>query len=164
MIRALSCFAFFLLVPLIASSADPLPTLNVWPKVAPGEKGPLVPEKATLAKGRDGITSITNVSVPTLTIYHPAKDKNTGAAVIIAPGGGYNVLAWEHEGTMVGEWLQSIGVTGVLLKYRVPRRPDQPRDQPPVGALQDAQRAISLTRSKAKEWGVNPGRIGMLGF
>jgi gluconolactonase len=83
---------------------------------------------------------------------------------VIAPGGGYNNLAWEHEGTMVGEWLKSLGVTGVLLKYRVPRRPDQPKDKPPVGALQDAQRAIGLVRSKAKEWGINPNRIGMLGF
>src|SRR5262249_54445578 len=61
-------------------------------------------------------------------------------------------------------WLQSIGVTGVLLKYRVPRRPDQPQDRPPAFALVDAQRAIRLTRSKAKEWGLNPNRIGMLGF
>src|SRR5262249_56071481 len=92
------------------------------------------------------------------------KDGDGGTGVGIARGGGYNNLAWEHEGTMVGEWLKSVGVTGVLLKYRVPRRPDQPRDQPPVGALQDAQRAIGLVRSKAKEWGLNPNRIGMLGF
>jgi gluconolactonase len=65
---------------------------------------------------------------------------------------------------MVGEWLQSIGVTGVILKYRVPRRADAPKGEPPLGALQDAQRAISITRSKAKEWNIDPNRIGMLGF
>ena len=85
-------------------------------------------------------------------------------AVIVAPGGGYNVLAWEHEGTQVAEWLNKIGVTAVVLKYRVPRRPDQPKGQPPIGALQDAQRAVSLVRSNAKEWGVNPEHIGFLGF
>jgi gluconolactonase len=157
-------FALTALVPLLARSADPPPVLNVWPKVAPGEKVDIGEEKATPAKGRDAITSITNVSKPTLTIYRPTKEKNTGCAVVIAPGGGYNVLAWEHEGTMVGEWLQSIGVTGVLLKYRVPRRADQPKGEPPVGALQDAQRAISVTRANAKEWGIDPNRIGMLGF
>lgn len=162
MIRTLSCFTL-LFVPLLAS-ADPLPVLNVWPKAVPGEKGDLGEEKQTKAKGRDAITSLTNVSTPTLTIYRPAKGKDTGAAIIIAPGGGYTNLAWEHEGTMVGEWLQSIGVTGVLLKYRVPRRADAPKGEPPLGALQDAQRAISITRSKAKEWNIDPNRIGMLGF
>ena len=161
--RRLSLFAL-LLAPLLARAADPLPVLDVWPKGAPGEKLDIGDEKVTTAKGRDAITSITNVSKPTLTIYRPAKEKNTGAAVVIAPGGGYNNLAWEHEGTMVGEWLQSIGVTGVLVKYRVPRRADSPKGDPPLGALQDAQRAISLTRSKAKEWGIDPARIGMLGF
>jgi gluconolactonase len=163
MIRTISCFAL-LLVPLVACSADPLPVLNVWPKAVPGEKGDPGPEKQMKAKGRDAITSITNVSTPTLTLYRPAKDRDTGAAVVIAPGGGYNVLAWEHEGTMVGEWLQSVGITGVLLKYRVPRRDGATRGAPPVGALQDAQRAISITRSKAKEWGIDPHRVGMLGF
>ena len=135
----------------------------MWPKGAPGEKGDLGDEKSTTGKG-GGVTSITNVSKPTLTVYRPAKEKNTGAAVVVAPGGGYNVLAWEHEGTMVGEWLQSVGVTGVVLKYRVPRRADAPKGDPPLGALQDAQRAISLTRANAKTWGVDPARIGMLGF
>ena len=162
--RLVAALALPILLPLLARSADPLPPLNVWPKVAPGEKGDLGDEKLTKAKGRDAITSITNVSTPTLTIYRPTKEKNTGAAVVVAPGGGYTNLAWEHEGTMVGEWLQSIGVTGVILKYRVPRRADQPKGDPPIGALQDAQRAISITRSKAKEWNIDPNRIGMLGF
>src|SRR4051812_8848491 len=162
--RLLYALALPLLLSPLARSADPLPVFDVWPKTAPGETGTIGEEKITTAKGRDAITSITNVSKPTVTIYQAAKDKNTGAAIVVAPGGGYTNLAWEHEGSMVGEWLQSIGVTGVVLKYRVPRRPDAPKGDPPVGALQDAQRAISMTRSKAKEWGLDPNRIGMLGF
>lgn len=161
--RLLIVFALTPVVPLFARSADPLPVLDVWPKGAPGEKGDLGEEKITKGKGGN-VTSITNVSKPTITIYRPAKDKNTGAAVVVAPGGGYNNLAWEHEGTLVGEWLQSIGVTGILVKYRVPRRADSPKGEPPLGALQDAQRAISMTRAKAKEWDIDPKRIGMLGF
>jgi len=162
--RALVVLGFLLLFPLLVVAADKPEKSDLWPGAIPGEKGNLGDEKATSSKPGAPVSSITNISKPTLTIYKPAKDKDTGAAIVIAPGGGYNVLAWEHEGTMVGEWLQSIGVTGVLLKYRVPRRADQPKDAPPIGALQDAQRAISTTRSNAKEWGIKPDRIGMLGF
>jgi gluconolactonase len=156
--------AFLLVCPLWALAADKLPVYDLWPGVPPGEKSDLGEEKATMSKSGNAVVSITNVSKPTLTIYKPAKDKDTATAIVVAPGGGYSVLAWEHEGTMVGEWLQSIGVTGVILKYRVPKRADQPKDAPPIGALQDAQRAIGTTRAKAKEWGINPDRIGMLGF
>ena len=94
----------------------------------------------------------------------PSEENDTGAAVIVAPGGGYTILAWEHEGTMVGDWLNKLGVTAVVLKYRVPRRPDAPKDSPPIWAYQDAQRAVGIVRSRAKEWGIDPKRIGMLGF
>ncbi len=145
-------------------AADKPTVLDLWPGVAPGEKGNLGDEVAEKGKVGTGITKVTNVSKPTLTVYRPDKGIDTGAAVVVAPGGGYSVLAWEHEGTQAGEWLQSIGVTGVVLEYRVPRRPDQPKDQPPVGALQDGQRALSVVRTRAKDWGVDPARIGMLGF
>ncbi|MDB5310468.1 MAG: alpha/beta hydrolase [Gemmataceae bacterium] len=161
MSRRLAAIFLTLFLPVLAPAADP-PVSDLWPGVAPGEKGNVPDEKVTPTNG--AAKAITNVSKPTLTVYRPAKDKDTGAAVVIAPGGGYHVLAWEHEGTMVGEWLQSIGVTGVLVKYRVPRRPDRPKDAPPIGALQDAQRAISTTRARAKDWGIDPHRIGMLGF
>jgi acetyl esterase/lipase len=162
MSRVIAALTLPLLLPLFSVAADTPPVYDLWPGAVPGETGNVPAEKATPTTGSP--KSITNVSRPTLTVYRPAKDKDTGAAVVIAPGGGYNVLAWEHEGTMVGEWLQSIGVTGVLLKYRVPRRPDQDKAAPPVGALQDAQRAISTTRARAKEWGIDPHRVGMLGF
>jgi acetyl esterase/lipase len=83
---------------------------------------------------------------------------------LICPGGGYWDLYWQLEGEEVAAWLNSIGVTGVILKYRVPRRPDEPQSEPARRPLQDAQRAVSLVRSKAKELGVHPDRIGIVGF
>jgi acetyl esterase/lipase len=137
-------------------AADAPPVLDLWPGKVPGEKGDIAPEKID---GKQGSRNLTNVSRPTLTIYRPAADRNTGVAVVIAPGGGYRLLAWDHEGEDVAAWLNSLGITGVLLKYRVPRRSDNPK-----AALQDAQRALSLVRSKADEWGLDPKRIGMVGF
>jgi acetyl esterase/lipase len=107
---------------------------------------------------------LTNVSKPTLTIYRPAKDKDTGAAMLIAPGGGYHNLGWDVEGTEIAEWLNSIGVTGIILKYRCPRRPGDVKNVPPIGPLKDSQRAVSLVRANAKDWGIDPKRIGMVGF
>jgi acetyl esterase/lipase len=135
--------------------------LNVWPGNPPGETKTIAAEKVETSRG---VKRITNVSKPTLSVFRPAKDKDTGAAVIVCPGGGYNILAWDLEGEEVAGWLNSIGVTAIVLKYRVPRRPDQPQNKPPAGALQDAQRAISLVRNKAKEWNIDPKRIGILGF
>ncbi len=146
----------------LARTEDKPEVLNVWPGNPPGENKPIAEEKTTKSKGV--VTSITNVSKPTLSVFRPDKDKDTGTAVIVCPGGGYNFLAWAHEGEDVAAWLNSIGVTGIVLKYRVPRRPDQPQGMPPVGALQDAQRALSLVRSKANEWKIDPHRIGILGF
>ena len=84
--------------------------------------------------------------------------------MLICPGGGYWNLYWELEGEEVAAWLNSLGVTGIILKYRVPRRPDEPKGEPARRPLQDAQRAVSLVRSKAREWGIDPQRIGMVGF
>lgn len=119
--------------------------------------------------GLGEIRILTNVSKPTITIYSPPEDKNTGTAIIICPGGGYHNLLWELEGEDVAAWCASVGITGVILKYRVPRRPDdpgfgQPTMPPPRGPLIDAQRAISLVRSRAAEWKINPRRIGIGGF
>ncbi len=139
--------------------ADDAPTtIDVWPATAPGETGQ-VGDETRVTDG--GITRVSNVTKPTLTFFRPEKDKDTGAAVIINPGGGYSILAWDLEGEEVAKWLNSIGVTGILHKYRVPARPNQPRYKAP---LQDAQRAVSLVRSKAGELSLDPKRIGMLGF
>jgi acetyl esterase/lipase len=152
----------------VLSAADTTrTTLDVWPGKPPGEVGTVGEEQAKTVTQPDGttvITSLTNVSKPTLTISRPEAAKNTGAAVLVFPGGGYNVLAWDHEGEQVARWLNSIGVTAAVLKYRVPRREGTPKDVQPVQALMDAQRAISLVRSKAAEWQIDAKRIGVLGF
>lgn len=167
MLRLRTCVLLLVslyLLPLVQAAEKPL-ILDVWPGKAPGEKDPIEVEKVLESKpGEKPVKRITNVSHPTLTIFRPARDKETGAAVVIAPGGGYNILAWDLEGEEVAAWLNSIGVTGIVLKYRVPRRPSDAKGEPPVRSLMDAQRALSLVRSKAGELGIDPKRIGMLGF
>jgi acetyl esterase/lipase len=145
----------------LAAAAEP-PTLEVWPGDVPGEKGD-IPEESVQPpnEGQKPVRRVTNVTRPTITVYRPEPGKETGAAVLICPGGGYNILAMDLEGEEVAEWLNSIGVTGVVLKYRVPRRKDLPKHQAP---LQDAQRAMSLLRSNAARWNIDPKRIGILGF
>jgi acetyl esterase/lipase len=136
--------------------------IDVWPNAVPGEKGDVLPETLTTHEHRGApIKKYNNVSKPTLTVYKPDPAKDTGAAVVICPGGGYNILAWDLEGTEVAAWLNTIGVTGVVLKYRVPRRKEREKHDAP---LQDAQRAVSLVRHHAKIWGLDPNRIGILGF
>jgi acetyl esterase/lipase len=130
----------------------------LWPGMAPGDKENIGEEKDT-TPGQN-IIRLTNVSKPTITLFRPAAGKDTGGAVIVCPGGGYNILAYNLEGTEVCEWLNSIGETGVLLKYRVPGRGGERY----TASLQDAQRAVGLVRSRAKQWGIDPKRIGILGF
>jgi acetyl esterase/lipase len=107
---------------------------------------------------------VTNVTRPTLTLYRPAPEQDSGTAMLICPGGGYWNLYWQLEGEEVARWLNSIGVTGIVLKYRVPRRADELKGKPARRPLQDAQRAVSLVRSRAREWGIHPERIGLVGF
>ena len=147
------------------SGAEPT-VLDLWPGKPPGETKTLPPEE-NMWKADDKpvgdrpIIKLTNVSVPTLSIYRPAKEKDCGAAVIVCPGGGHRILAFDHEGTETAQWLNTIGVTGIVLKYRVPfRNPDKRWE----AAVQDAQRAVSMVRSKAGEWKLDPKRIGILGF
>ena len=157
-------YAFALLVTLPVAKAQQL-TLPLWPNGAPETyQGP--PE-ADITKSTDPwiagkpLMHLSNVGAPTLTVYKPADDKNTGAAVLVFPGGGYRILAYDLEGTEVCTWLNSIGVTCVLVKYRVPFRdhyPENPAD------LEDAQQAMRLTRAHAKEWNIDSKRIGALGF
>ena len=102
-----------------------------------------------------------NVSTPTLSVYSPPAGKNTGAAVLVFPGGGYSILALDLEGSEICEWLNTIGVTGVLVKYRVPAQQNSARKGAP---LEDAQRAISMVRHDAAKWHIDPARIGIVGF
>lgn len=163
MFRIASLGVMIALVSGSVALAQPRPiTLNVWPSKVPGEDGKVPPEKSYDHKSPVGkIKLITDVSHPTLTVFRPAPEKDVGAAVVICPGGAYRVLAWDLEGTEVAQWLNSLGVTAAVLKYRVPKRARSARHEPP---LQDAQRAVSLIRSKAKEWHLDPHRIGILGF
>lgn len=133
--------------------------MKLWDGKAPGETGNIPAEKTE--KGDDGISRTSNVSVPTMTPYFPAAEKRNGTAVLVCPGGGYNILASEHEGSEVCKWLNDLGVTAVLLKYRVPRREGFPKHEAP---LEDAQRALEMIREKAAEWHVDPKKVGILGF
>ena len=148
-----------------AISAEPI-VVDVWPGKTPGDIGIPGEERSRIHDSRFvGPTKlVTNVTKPTLTIYSPPRDQNTGTAMIICPGGGYWDLFWELEGEEVAAWLNAHGMTGIILKYRVPRRPGEIRGEPPLGPQLDAQRAMSLVRSRAAEWGINPARIGMIGF
>jgi acetyl esterase/lipase len=146
--------------------APGLTTLALWPHGAPGATPNPAPEVDTtneqhheLIAGKP-IIRLGNVSTPTLTVYAP-KGKNTGAAVVVFPGGGYQILAIDLEGTEVCDWLTSSGITRVLVKYRVPDTGPYPKS---AAALQDAQRALGIVRSRAAEWKIDPQRIGVLGF
>ncbi len=137
----------------------------IWPDGAPDAKPAAGPEvdtttsKDPLIAGKP-VIRLGNVATPTITVYSP-KDKNTGTAVIVFPGGGYTILAIDLEGTEVCDWLTSTGITCVLLKYRVPDSGPYPKS---AAALEDAQRALGLVRSHAVEWHIDPHRIGVLGF
>ena len=148
-----------------ASASDPI-IWNLWPGQPPGDEAQLGPEfdrtgpDGRLVAGRR-VTRLTNVSVPTVAIFRPKPEVDTGAAVVIAPGGGHTILAYDLEGTEVAAWLNSIGMTGIVLKYRVPGRDP---DRRWLAAAQDGQRAVSLVRGRADEIGIDPDRIGIIGF
>ena len=147
--------------------------VNVWPGATPDDAG--IPGQE---KFRDDIVKngkpyevggrptkwLTNVTTPTLSIYRAPRGKDTGVSMLICPGGGYHNLGWDVEGEEVAVWLNSLGITGIILKYRCPRRPGDVKGEPPLGPLKDAQRAISLVRHRASAWGLDPGKIGMVGF
>jgi acetyl esterase/lipase len=140
-------------------------TIPVWPGAAPGAQANPPAETNTTA-AKDGLVAgkpvarLANVSTPTLTLYSPA-GPNSGAAVVVFPGGGYYILAIDLEGTEVCDWLNSAGINCILLKYRVPNSGPYPKNP---AALQDAQRALGLVRQHAAEWHIDPNRIGVLGF
>jgi acetyl esterase/lipase len=142
-----------------------LVTMPIWPGTAPGEKAGMPPETNVNAAGTKEMAGrpyirLGNVSTPTITVF-PAKGKNTGAAIVVFPGGGYQILSMDLEGTEVCDWLNGIGVNCVLLKYRVPDSGPYPKSPE---ALQDAQRAVGLVRQHAAEWGIDPNRVGVMGF
>ncbi|MDR2388215.1 MAG: alpha/beta hydrolase [Tannerellaceae bacterium] len=135
----------------------------LFPGNAPGETTQLM-ESADRDGGNTGgesVLRIMNVSEPTITYYPAPRETANGAAVIVCPGGGYNLLAYDLEGDEVCEWLNELGITAVLLKYRVPRRKGREKHEAP---LQDVQRAIGYVRAHAEAYAVKPARIGVMGF
>ena len=157
---------FLAAVAVGAPPAQPARSLDVWPGPPPGETRTLPPEADQtrptdrLVAGRP-VIRLGNVSTPQLAVFRPDPRLDTGAAVIICPGGGFNILAYDLEGTEVAAWLNGLGVTGIVLKYRVPARDPGRRW---LAAVQDAQRAMSLVRSKSGDWGLWADRLGILGF
>ncbi len=144
----------------VVTAAEPL-TLKLWPDGPPTAMVPKSEATVNLIQsyGGAGPNRITDVSDPTITVYRP--EQPNGTSMIVAPGGGFMFLSYAHEGTQVCEWLNSLGVTAILLKYRTPTRDEQEMYELPV---QDAARALSLVRQHAAEWQLDPQRVGVLGF
>lgn len=145
----------------------------IWPGAVPDAQPVPGPEKMTVSKGLIAgrpATAVTNVTQPTITVYAP-KGKNTGAAAVVLPGGGFEILAIDLEGTEICQWLTTNGITCVLLKYRVPGPPYdwkcdcRPHNyMTPTLALEDTQRTLGLVRHHARQWHIDPHKIGVLGF
>jgi acetyl esterase/lipase len=147
----LTCFV------LISVSQSVFP---LYPDSIPNSRS--VPDEEQSETDQHGILRISKVSRPTLTAYLPPKEKANGTAVIVIPGGGYRILAASHEGSDVAKRFNEMGVAAFVLKYRLPS--DVTMVNKEIGPVQDAQRAIQMVREKAKEWGIDKDRVGIIGF
>jgi acetyl esterase/lipase len=150
---------FFILFPMMTQAQQAMPLYGSSP--IPNSR-PVADRETDDSSGNPVRHSLSLVSRPTLTVYLPPADMRNGTAVVVCPGGGYVHLAFTHEGTDVCKWLNSLGITAFLLKYRLPS--DETMIDKTIGPLQDAQQAILTVRSRAAEWGVDTGRIGIMGF
>jgi acetyl esterase/lipase len=150
---------FIVLSFFINSMNAQTPIVKLWPDKIPG-----VISNSTYQENSEkkDILWITKVTDPTITIYLPASEKATGTAVVICPGGGYGGLAYDYEGIEIASFFNSIGVAGIVLKYRLPS--DLIMQDKNIGPLQDAQEAVRIVRRNAKKWNINPNKIGMMGF
>ncbi|MGH9936969.1 MAG: alpha/beta hydrolase, partial [Blastocatellia bacterium] len=149
------------LLPATMLSANQPKEIPLWPNGAPGSEGKAGPEAVRVTESGERVVS--NVHRPSITPYLPPKEKATGAAVIIAPGGGHRELWADHEGHNIARYLSARGVAAFVLKYRLAREANSTYTVDDH-ALADTQRAIRLARSRAREWNVNPSRIGVMGF
>ena len=136
-------------------------TVKLWPEGIPGAKKSDAYHEETVMNDRNQ-PRISKVTDPELLVYLPPREKATGVAVVICPGGGYGILAIDHEGYDIAKWLNEMGIAGVILKYRLPS--DEIMEDKSVGPLQDVQEAIRTVRRRAGEWGLNPDKIGVMGF
>lgn len=153
-----------LLVSLLAAAAAAaeIPKeIPLWPNGAPGSEGKTAPE--VVAKSDSGELRVSSIHNPSITPYLPAKDKATGAAVLVIPGGGHRLLAITHEGYNVGEWLAGRGIAAFVLKHRLARE-EGSTYKIEAESFADAQRAMRLVRTRAREWNVDPARLGAMGF
>src|SRR5262245_43417657 len=130
----------------------------LWPNGAPGSEGQTAPEVSE----KTDATRVSIVHKPSLIVFLSAKEKATGAAVIVMPGGGHKYLSYDNEGTKCAEWLAEHGVAGLVLKYRLSRDTNSPYKL--EHSMADADRAVRVAKAKAKEWNIDPDRIGVLGF
>ncbi len=153
-----------LLASVVTLRAADLPkSIPLWAKVAPGSEGKTSPEVGKPDGPEREFTTLTNIHNPSLTPYLPEKEKATGAAVIVLPGGGHRNLAISHEGYNVGEWLAAHGIAGFVVKYRLAKEPGSTY-KIEEESLADVQRAIRIVRSRDKEWNVKENAIGVMGF
>ncbi len=154
-----------LLVSLLLPSAllaGELPKeISLWPNGAPGSEGKMA--KEVVAKSSSGELSVWSIHNPSLTPYLPAKEKATGTAMLVIPGGGHRVLAITHEGYNVAEWLSERGIAAFVLKHRLARETNSTY-KIEVESLADTKRAMRLIRSRAQEWNIDPARLGAIGF
>jgi acetyl esterase/lipase len=146
---------FLLLFLTIHAFGQEKQTIHLWPNNVPRETEPKHPPVKT-DNTRGNVTRITDITDPALVVFPASADKNNGAGVIVCPGGGYNILAIDKEGYEIAEWLNELGFSAFVLQYRVPKKQE--------GALQDAQRAMRIVRSRANEWNLNLDQIGIMGF
>lgn len=150
-----------LILLLTGNAYSQVPVIKLWPDGVPGSiKNDTYAEKETLANGTP--SRYEKVTDPTLTVFLPPAEKATGAAVIICPGGGYGVLAFDHEGYQIARWLNENGIAGIILKYRLPS--DLIMKDKRIGPLQDAQEGIRCIRRNAAKWNINPAKVGVIGF
>jgi len=152
----------FLLFSSLALAAD-RPEIPLWANGAPGSEGKTAKEVDEPPNKDHGYLKVTGVNNPSITVFLPPRETATGAAMAIAPGGGHQFQNFDQEGTYVAEYLNSIGVAGFVLKYRLAREPGSTY-KIEEHALADAQRALRLIRAHAAEWRVNPARVGIMGF
>jgi len=151
-----------LIIAGLALAAD-RPEIPLWTNGAPGSEGKMAKEVDEPPNPDHGYLKVTSVHNPSVTVFLPPRETATGAAIVIAPGGGHRFLNFDQEGTYVAQYLNSIGVAGFVLKYRLAREPGSTY-KIEEHALADAQRAVRLVRSRAEEWHVNPARVGIMGF
>jgi acetyl esterase/lipase len=146
---------FLIMATSIVSFSQKKETIYLWPGKVPGE----AKEKnqpALAPSQNDNILRLSEVTNPSVEIWLPDAAAQNGCSIIVCPGGGYSILAWDLEGTEIAAWLNSLGYTAFVLQYRVPDKKE--------GAVMDVQRAVRVIRSRAPEWRLDPGKIGVMGF